>query len=151
MFGYFARFGEWTEVDSIFEGRFLERNTPGAFRATLEDPGRIKVLFQHGADPHGSKPLGPFTAREDRIGAYYEVDLLDVDYVNQLIPAARAGLLGASYRFAVLPGGDLWGKPSRITAHNPDRLPERTVLKADLYEFGPVTFPAYPNSSAFVA
>ena len=71
--------------------------------------------------------------------------------MNQLIPAARAGLLGASYRFAVLPGGDLWAKPSRITAHNPDRLPERTVLKADLYEFGPVTFPAYPNSSAFVA
>jgi phage head maturation protease len=47
MFGYFAKFGEWTEVDSVFEGRFLERNTPGAFRATLKDSGRFKVLFQH--------------------------------------------------------------------------------------------------------
>jgi HK97 family phage prohead protease len=152
MFGYFARFNEWTEVDSIFEGRFLERNTPGAFRTTLKDPGRIKVLFQHGADQQaGSKPLGPFTAREDSIGAYYEVDMLDVDYVNQLIPAARAGLLGASYRFSVPSGGDLWAKPSRARQHNPDRLPERTVLRADLYEFGPVTFPAYPNTTAHVA
>jgi phage head maturation protease len=152
MFGYFARFNEWTEVDSVFEGRFLERNTKGAFRSTLADPGRIRVLFQHGADPQaGSKPLGPFSAREDSIGAYYEGDLLDVDYVQQLVPAARAGLLGASYRFAVPSGGDLWAKPSRITAHNPDRLPERTVLRADLFEFGPVTFPAYPNTTAHVA
>jgi hypothetical protein len=45
MFGYFARFNEWTEVDSVFEGRFHERNTKGAFRSTVADPGRIKVLF----------------------------------------------------------------------------------------------------------
>jgi phage head maturation protease len=95
--------------------------------------------------------LGPFTAREDSIGAYYEVDLLDADYVNQLLPAARAGLLGASYRFSVPNGGDLWTKPQRAAAHNPDPLPERTVLRLVVFECGPVTFPAYPNATAHVA
>ena len=45
-------------------------------------------------------------------------------------------------------GGDHWETPSRATAGNPDRLPERTITNATLYEFGPVTFPAYEGATA---
>ena len=31
MFGHFARFNEWNEIDSWIEGRFMERVAPGAF------------------------------------------------------------------------------------------------------------------------
>ena len=55
----FARFNEWTEIDSAFEGpRFMERFAPGAFAQTLSEL-TPKVLFQHGHDPQvGNKPLG---------------------------------------------------------------------------------------------
>src|SRR5262245_42545941 len=54
-----------------------------------DDHGRrksIRVLFDNGTDPSiGSKPLEPITQlREDKTGAYYEVNLLDVDYTRSI-------------------------------------------------------------------
>jgi len=34
--------------------------------------------------------------------------------------------------------------------HNPDAIPERTILQTQVFEFGPVTFPAYEGASAGV-
>lgn len=100
----------------------------------------------------GNKPLGPIDVLyEDAYGAYYEVGLLDVPYNRDfVIPATDAGLLGASYRFSVPANGDVWIQPVRATPHNPNRLPERTIVDVDLYEFGPVTFPQYEGASANV-
>jgi len=56
--GHFAVFDEWTEINSLFEGRFLERFAPGAFQKTLRENKRLRVLFQHGHDPElGDKPI----------------------------------------------------------------------------------------------
>ena len=80
MVGHFTKFNEWTEINSIFEGRFLERFAPGAFSKTIrENMGRMRALFQHGMDPVvGDKPLGPIEVlREDDVGPWYEVPLLD--------------------------------------------------------------------------
>lgn len=149
MYGHFAVFNRWTEIDSWFEGRFLERIAPGAFAGTFRDRAdKIRVLYDHGADPMiGNKPLGtPTRLREDASGAYYEVDLFDASYVNDLKPALRAGQLGASFRFRVT--GEEIVAPAEATDHNPERLEERTITAVELYEFGPVTFPAYPDASA---
>jgi len=151
LVGYFARFNEWTKIDSTFEGTFLERMAPGAFAKTLrENADRIRVLFQHGRDPQvGDKPLGPIAAiREDDDGAYYEVPLLDTSYNRDLLPGLQAGLYGASFRFSVVKE-DFDPKPKRST-HNPEGLPERTVREARVMEFGPVTFPAYAGATAGV-
>lgn len=149
MFGHFAVFNSWTEIHSWFEGDFLERIAPGAFGDTFRaKAGQIRVLYDHGADPMiGNKPLGsPDVLREDKTGAYYEVGLFDSSYVNDLKPAIRAGQLGASFRFKVT--GEQWVTPSESTTANPAKLDERTITAVDLYEFGPVTFPAYPDASA---
>lgn len=149
MFGHFAVFDQWTEIDSWYEGRFLERLAPGAFADTLSERAEsVRVLYDHGTDPAiGNKPLGaPDVLREDKEGVYYESELFDADYVNQLLPALRAGQLGASFRFGVV--AESWSDPKRATNHNPAKLPERTIEAVDLYEFGPVTFPAYEAASA---
>jgi HK97 family phage prohead protease len=151
MFGHFATFNEWTEIDSAFEGNFLERVAPGAFaRSLARDRSRLRVLFQHGRDPQiGDKVLGiPTVLREDELGAAYEVPLLDTSYVRDLIPGLEAGAYGASFRFKVV-REDLNQKPERST-YNPDALPERTIREARVMEFGPVTFPAYEGATAGV-
>ena len=133
----------------LFEGDFLERIAPGAFKDTFKARGdQIRVLYDHGADPMiGNKPLGaPDVLREDKTGAYYEVSLFDSSYVNDLKPAIRSGQLGASFRFKVT--GETWAIEPEATRDNPKMLDERTITGVDLYEFGPVTFPAYPDASA---
>lgn len=148
MFGHFAVFDTWTEINSWFEGNFLERIAPGAFAKAFKAPERVKVLYEHGHDPTvGNKLLGvPQVMREDTVGAYFEVDLFDASYVNDLRPALRSGQLGSSFRFAVT--GEEIVKPTKPTPHNPQRLDERTITSVDLYEFGPCPFPAYADATA---
>src|SRR6266498_1184564 len=43
---------------------------------------------------------------------------------------------------------DVWNDRPVRSAHNPDGLPERTVTRAKVMEFGPVTFPANPHANA---
>ena len=149
MTGHFAVFNRWTEINSLFEGNFLERIAPGAFRKTFrENLGGMRVLFQHGRDPQiGDKPLGPIRSlAEDGTGAAYEVPLFDTSYNRDLIPGLEAGVYGASFRFNVLREDlNLEPKPS---PDNPTGLPERTIREARVSEFGPVTFPAYADATA---
>src|SRR3954469_21587367 len=73
--GHFAVFDQWTEINSVFEGNFMERFAPGAFTKTIrESRDTMRVLFQHGQDPViGDKPLGPIRSlKEDPTGARYE-------------------------------------------------------------------------------
>lgn len=148
--GRFAVFNQWTRIDSLFEGLFLERIAPGAFAKTIkEQRDDIKVLFQHGHDPMvGDKPLGPIhELEEDGEGARYEVPLIDTSYNRDLlIPGLEAGLYGASFRFRSIK--EEFNKEPGKSEHNPDGIPERTIQELQLYEFGPVTFPAYPGASA---
>lgn len=146
--GYFARFDEWTEINSHFEGRFMERIAPGAFAGSFER-STPKALFQHGRDPElGDKVLGgPVTVREDEEGAAYEVPLFP-SVPPLLLDGLRAGAYGASFRFSVPDDGqEVNRKPAR-SEHNPEGLPERTITSAQVHEFGPVTFPAYSGATA---
>lgn len=152
LFGHFAVFDRWTEINSWYEGQFLERVGDKAFDRTFKERrDKIRVLYDHGNDPSiGNKPLGaPDMLRADKgVGAYYESELFDEAYVNQLLPALRKKQLGASFRFKVT--GESWVEPKKASDYNPNKLPERTITDVDLYEFGPVTFPAYDDASAGV-
>lgn len=147
LIGHFARFNEWAEIDSMFEGRFMEQIAQGAFGESLAS-FTPKVTFQHGGDPAiGDKVLGIATrVAEDDIGAAYEVPLFDTSYNRDLEPGLRAGAYGSSFRFSV--DEDEVVERPRTAEHNPAGLPERTITKATVYEFGPVTFPAYAGATA---
>src|SRR5258706_6870542 len=105
LVGRFAVFNQWTEIHSMWEGDFLERFSPGAFKKTIrENRDSMRVLFQHGRDPSiGNKPLGPIEAlSEDDQGAAYDVRLLDTSYNRDLIPGLEAAQYGASIRVSVI-------------------------------------------------
>jgi HK97 family phage prohead protease len=149
LVGHFARFNEWTEIANSTEGHFLERVAPGSFtRSIAADRSRMRITFQHGHDPYiGDKPLAPIELLgEDSIGGHYGGRLFDTQYNRDLVPALRAGQFGSSFRFRVVRESYV-SRPERA-AHNPDGLPERTILEADVFEFGPVTFPAYAGATA---
>lgn len=162
LYGHYTKYEVWNEIDSYFEGRFLERTVPGSGKKTIaENRDRIKVQFDHGYDTFvGSSPLGPIAVlREEDEGPYYEVPLLDTDYNRNRIQPMLAGklmdgsttgesVLGASYRFRVVK--EEWVEPTKATAHNPERLPERTIREYSLYEFGAVVFPAQLVATAGV-
>lgn len=146
LVGYAALFNSDTIIDS-WEGKFVERIAPRAFARTLEQRGdKVKVLFNHGFDPSvGDKPLGkPEVMREDRKGLYVEVPIDDTSYGRDIVASLRSGALdGQSFRFSVK--AEKWDDPTDAKS-----LPVRTIREVELYEFGPVTFPAYEATSAGV-
>lgn len=147
LVGYAAVFNKWTEIDS-WEGKFKERIAPGAFKKTLTERGaQVKVLFNHGMDPSiGDKPLGkPSRMEEDTKGLAVEVPLDDTSYNADIKALLRSGALdGMSFRMTVV--RDKWDKLDGAKGV----LPERTIEEVRLYEFGPVTFPAYAATKAGV-
>jgi len=60
----------------------------------------------------------------------------------------RAGAYGSSFRFQVQ-AEQYVNSPVR-SDHYPAGLPERTITEAKVFEFGPVTFPAYAGATAGV-
>lgn len=145
----FSSFGTWYEINSWWEGRFMERTQKGAFRKTIKENGsNVKVLFNHGYDFHiGDKILGvPSDLREDTDSPVGVVPLLDTSYNRDLVPGLRAGGYGSSFMFRVLK--ESWDDEPGRSDHNPEGLPERTITEVRLFEFGPVTWPANPDSTS---
>ncbi len=147
----FSAFDKWYEINSIWEGRFLERTAPGAFAKTIAESGQnVRSLFNHGFDPQiGQKVLGDIVSlREEPDSPVGDVALYDTSYNRDLLPGLRSGAYGSSMRMRVVK--DEWNDAPARSEHNPDGIPERTVREARLFEFGPVTFPANPDSSTSV-
>lgn len=161
MFGYFSTFNDLYEINSMWEGHFLEEVATGAFQDTFAtDRAAMRSLYNHGMDAHiGNNPVGAMPPRvlEERArGPYYELDLLNTDYNrDRIVPLLRGDLmnggtagsqLGASFTFEVIE--DSWNTSPKRSGSNPDGLPVRTITKARVFEFGPVTFPANPAATA---
>jgi hypothetical protein len=67
-------------IDSVYEGRFVERISPGAFRKSLDERGdKIKIMWNHGRSEILPDVLiaKPKQVIEDERGAYYEAELFD--------------------------------------------------------------------------
>lgn len=155
--GHFAMFNTWAEIDSWYEGLFMERLVPGAFKTTMKrDRTSIRCQFDHGYNELiGANLLAVIDdMREDDIGAYAEHSFLDAPYVRDVaIPQmvgrtiagdARGSLVGASFRFRVVT--DQWVMEPKPSDYNPKAIPERTITQVRLFEEGPVIFPAYPEA-----
>lgn len=145
----FSVFDVWYEVESFFEGNFLERTVAGSFKKTIRERRKqVRVLYDHGFDFNiGNKVLGAISYLEEEAdGPRSEVPLFDTSYNRDLLPGLRANVYGSSFRFRVVK--DAWDDEPEQSKTNPKGLPERTIKEVRLFEFGPVTFPANPAASA---
>lgn len=143
--GYGAVFNDATRIDS-WEGRFDEVIAPGAFKRTIDQKGPrgIRLQFDHGGHPLlGSLPLGTITElQEDRRGLFVRARLSSNWLVEPFRDAIRDGAVdGMSFRFRVVK--DEWDES------DPD-LPVRTLREVELFEVGPVVWPAYDGTTVGV-
>ncbi len=148
MYGTFSTFDDWYEINSFWEGQFLERIAPGAFKRTIKNRSGgspVRVLLDHGFDPElGDRPLGiPEVLEERDAGAYAEVPLFS-GVPQMVVSGLRAGAYGQSFRFQVL--RDEWVEEPDASDANPKGIAERTIKEVRLIEFGPTAFPANPGT-----
>lgn len=155
----FSPFNTPYEINSWWEGRFIEQTKPGAFRKTISESKRsdgtfsTKMLFNHGADLSiGDKPLAvPDRFAEVNTADYHgpelEGPLINTDYNREQIrPLLEARALGSSFMFEVI--NETWRNEPEPSESNPEGLPERDILEVRTFEAGPVTWPASPTATA---
>lgn len=143
LFGHAAVFNVETVIDS-WEGTFRERLAPGAFTKTLSERTPV-IQFDHGYHPLiGSIPIGTLReAKEDAVGLYIEVELHDNWLIQPVRDAIASGAVtGMSFRFRVV--------KEEFDDSNSDELPLRTIKEVQLYEAGPVVWPAYEETTVGV-
>lgn len=159
LFVQFSPFNTPYEINSMWEGRFIEQTLPGAFKKTISESKRsdgtfsTKMLFNHGSDMAiGDKPLA-VADRFDEVrntsyhGPVLEGNLINTDYNrNQIQPLLEARALGSSFMFEVI--NEEWRNEPDPSPTNPDGLPERDIKEVRAFEAGPVTWPASPTASA---
>lgn len=140
--GYAAVFDTPTRIDS-WEGQFDEVIARGAFNRTLN--ARMPVLqFDHGQDARtGSVPIGAIDAiKEDGRGLFVRARLFDNPVVEPIRQAIEGGAIdGMSFRFRV--NDDAWEARR-------DDVELRTIREVELFELGPVVFPAYEATTVGV-
>jgi len=145
VIGYAARFHK----DSLLLGDFVERISPEAFEIVEKrqdsegQPLQTRCLFNHSPD----HLLGrfPTTMRliVDDKGLKYECLLPESRHdLAELI--SRGDLRGSSFSFVVAEGGEKW------TTENGRSIRLVTKIKS-LLDCGPVTYPAYGDSTVAVA
>lgn len=134
--GYAARF------DALSQnlGGFVERIAPGAFAKTLQEAD-VRALFNH--DPNmvlGRNKSGTLRMEEDSNGLAYEIDLPDTTLGRDVATLLERGdISGSSFGFRVI--ADDW-------AETRSGFPLRTLKEVALRDVGPVTYPAYVDSSS---
>lgn len=135
--GHAAVFDKWSED----LGGFKERIQRGAFRKVLNEGADVRFLFNHNSDFILARTKsGTMELREDPKGLLVEADLAPTSFAKDLrILVNRGDIDGMSFAFLV--GRDEWDETDENQA-------KRTVTEyKDLFDVGPVTYPAYPQTT----
>lgn len=134
--GYGAVFNEW----SLDLGGFQERIEPGAFTKTLQEAD-VRSLWNHNSDYIlGRNKSGSLRLFQDERGLGYDVIPPDAQWARDLMVSIKRGDVSqASFGFETL--RDKWDQDEEGNV-------TRQLLEVKLFDVGPVTFAAYPQTSA---
>ena len=137
--GYAARFNQLSDV----LGNFREQILPGFFDGIEADD--VRALFNH--DPNyvlGRSTAGTLKLAQDSEGLAVEIIPPDTTWARDLMKSIQRGdVTQMSFAFTVAENGDKWEKV--------DGNWIRTLIrKGHVYDVSPVTYPAYPQTSAAV-
>lgn len=135
-----------TRIEGFFE-EWDEVVAPGAWRNTISRDGAdIISTFNHNVDNLlGRTSAGTLALEDTEEGLVYTVQVNEADPQAMGIHArvARQDISGSSVWFRVT--HEEWEDP---TDDNDLDVPRRTILDAELFEVGPVTFPAFPQTTS---
>lgn len=123
----------------------VERIRPGAFSVAIEQKQDVRGLFNHSPDwVLGRLSAGTLRVSQDGVGLYYEIDENENDPQWRSVAAKidRGDVDGSS--FAFIPSSVTWETEER----DGKKYDVRWVNAADLFDVGPVTFPAYSGASS---
>lgn len=134
--GYAAVFSSRTDIG----GMFTEEIAPGAFRDVLERD--VAALFNHDPDHVLGRSLsGTMRMKQDDKGLRYEIDLPESPIGDTVLQAIKRGdVRGSSFSFSV----DEADEERKTLDGKRHRIIKRV---AELFDLGPVTFPAYKSTS----
>jgi hypothetical protein len=91
----------------------------------------------------GRRSANTLAVEVDRKGVRYEVELPDTSAGRDVRELVRRGdVRGSSFTFDVLEGGQRWSRAAEVDL--------RALTRIRVYELGPVTMPAYPDTTAAV-
>lgn len=133
LVGHAAVFDVWTELWGT-----EERVRPGAFTKSLGEDD-IRGLFNHNPDKIlGRNRAKTLTLREDKVGLAFEIALPDTQIARDLaVSIERGDITGCSFGFITRKAE--WEDEE-------GKVPRRSILDAQLFDVGPVTYPAYPET-----
>lgn len=132
--GYAAVFNS----KSLDLGGFREIIQPGAFAESLKRGDDVVAVVQHNsAAILGRRSKGTLVLEEDAKGLRYEVQLPDTQVGRDIAVNIRRGdINGSSFKFATIK--DRWTRDQKEGG-----AIVRYLEQVDLFDVGPVTFPAY--------
>lgn len=125
----------------------VERISPGAFdRALAEDD--VRSLFNHDENiVLGRNTAGTLSLSVDAVGLLYDVTAPDTQLVRDqvLAPIERGDVNGSSFMF--VPRRSVWIEEVNDAG---ETLYIRDITDVELWEVGPVVFPAYAGTTTGV-
>ena len=136
--GYAAKYGKQTDL-----GFFKEKIQAGAFDEVLKTSD-TRALKNH--DPNlllGRESSGTLRLKTNSVGLQFEIDVPETTTGKDTMEEIRRGdMTGCSFAFIV--DEEEW-------KHTEGQPSERTIVKiARLFDVGPVTYPAYEDTSVAV-
>lgn len=138
IIGYGAVFNQLSED----LGGFKELIKPGAFTDTLASDD-VRSLWNHNSMyVLGRTANETLIVVEDDIGLRYEVLPPETQFAQDFLQSVKRGDVDqSSFGFRVI-------EESWISPTDKEPLPIRVLRQVKLFDVGPVTFPAYPTTSA---
>ena len=134
--------------ETIIGGWFREKIAPGTFQRALAENQDTIGCFNHNWNVVlGRTTVGTLTLRETAEGLDYEIDVNpdDPEAMSVYAKVARGDVSESSFAFQV--GVEEWTAPQQ----NSKELQLRTIKEVSkLFDVCPVTFGAYPQTSAAV-
>lgn len=145
IFGLGSPYGVATTISGWFED-WDEEVAAGAWTRTIASDTDIKSMFNHDTNRLlGSTAAESLRLTDESDGLHYDVDVnpADMNAMSVHAQVLRGDVSGASVWFRVV--SQRWDEP---TDTNGLERAKRTILEAELFEVGPVVFPAFPTTTA---
>ena len=145
--GLGAPYGVWTTLWDTPYSLVRERYAPGCFKTSLASDIDVMCCRDHKRDDIlGRVSNNSLTLSEDSDGLSFDVRLNpdDPQAVRIYAQVKRQDIKGASTRFMV---DEIETKEKKVDNRY---VYDDTIVKATLFEVGPVTDPAYPTTTADV-